>query len=96
MLIAFHGIDRPNAGDLRAATRPAHLEFQSGRANLVGGPLLDEHGEMCGSLLIFEATDIDAAATEMAADPYVQAGLFERVSITEFKAADWPGQATSS
>lgn len=90
MLIAFHGIDRPGSSSLRTATRPAHLEFQAGRRNLAGGPLRDQHGEVCGSLIVFEAPDVTTATEEMAADPYVLAGLFEHVSITEFVAVDWP------
>ena len=90
MLIAFHGIDRPGSADLRAATRPAHLAFQAERRNLVGGPLLDHDGQVCGSLIVFEAPDIATASAEMAEDPYVRAGLFEHVSIAEFTAVDWP------
>jgi len=90
MLIVFHGIDRPDAGGLRASTLPAHLEFQARRTNLVGGPLIDGHGNVCGSLTIFEAPDIAAASAEMAADPYIEAGLFETISIVEFNAVDWP------
>ena len=42
----------------RASTRLAHLEFHAGRSNLVGGPLVDVDGDTCGSLIIFEASDI--------------------------------------
>ncbi|MFN3256488.1 MAG: YciI family protein [Ilumatobacter sp.] len=84
MLVVFHAIDRPNSGDLRATTRAAHLEFQSARNNLFGGPLLDRNGDACGTLIIFEAPDIETATAELADDPYLVAGLFEHVSITEF------------
>jgi len=90
MLIAFHGIDRADSASLRAATRPAHLAFQSERRNLVGGPLRDGDGNVCGSLIVFDATDIATATAEMAEDPYVQADLFEHISITQFVAMDWP------
>lgn len=90
MLIAFHGHDRPDANELRAALRPAHLEFHRHRHNLVGGPLLDAERNMCGSLIIFEAENIADATSQMAGDPYIEGGLFEHASITEFVAADWP------
>lgn len=92
MLVVFHAIDRPNSGDLRAATRAAHLEFQAKRNNLFGGPLLDRDGEACGTLIVFEAPDIETATAELAEDPYLVAGLFAHVSITEFveRPADLP------
>jgi uncharacterized protein YciI len=93
MLVVFHGLDRPDTAELRASTRSAHLEFQSYRTNLVGGRLHDQHGNVVGTLLIFHATDLAGATAEMADDPYVQAGLFERVSICEFTAVDWPATA---
>ena len=89
MIIVFHGIDRPNSSELRAATRPAHLEFQTPRGNLLGGPLRDADGNVCGSVIVFEAPDIETARADLAADPYMIAGLFEHVSITEF-IGDWP------
>ncbi|MFK7918503.1 MAG: YciI family protein [Ilumatobacter sp.] len=90
MLIAFRGIDRTDAPGLRASLRPAHLEFHSQRANLVGGPLLDADGNMCGSLIIFEADDIADATAQMANDPYITDNLFDTFSVNEFIAADWP------
>lgn len=90
MLIAFHGIDHPDASELRVSLRPAHLEFHARRGNLIGGPLLDADDNMCGSLIVFEATDVAEASTEMAADPYVVGGLFKTIAITQFIAADWP------
>jgi len=90
MLISFHGVDRPDSGELRASLRPTHLEFHASRANLVAGPLLDAAGVMCGSLIVFEAADIADATAQMANDPYIVGGLFETVAINEFVAAMWP------
>ena len=90
MLVSFHAIDRPDAAAVRTATRAAHLAFHADRGNLVGGPMRDASGEVCGSLIIFEAPELEAARAEMAHDPYVVAGLFETITITEFVAVDWP------
>lgn len=84
MLVVFHGIDRADSANVRASTRPAHLEFQAGRNNLFGGPLRNYQGDVCGTIIVFEASDLDTAATELANDPYILAGLFEHTSITEF------------
>jgi uncharacterized protein YciI len=43
--------------------------------------LLDEAGEMCGSLIVIEAADLAAAQAFAAADPYAQAGLFVETKI---------------
>ncbi len=90
MLIAFHGLDRSDASDLRASLGPAHREFHARRGNLLGGPLLDAKGNPRGSLIVFEASDITEASSAMAADPYVVGGLFETTSIAQFIAVDWP------
>lgn len=89
MLITFHGIDRPDSAGLRGSTRPAHLEFQSHRHNLLGGPLRDVDGNVCGTLIIFEAPDVVTARAEMADDPYIRVGLFEHISFSEF-CGEWP------
>jgi hypothetical protein len=82
-------IDKPNALDLRMATREAHFAYArdlpAGFIRL-GGPFLDEKGDMAGSLIIIEAADMAAAEAFSLADPYRKAGLFERVEIRPWKA----------
>jgi hypothetical protein len=82
-------IDKPNALDLRMATREAHFSWArrhpAGTIRL-GGPFLDEKGDMAGSLIIIEAADMAAAEAFSLADPYRKAGLFERVEIRPWKA----------
>ncbi len=90
MIVVFHGLDRPDAGALRQSTRAEHAAYHATRGNLVGGPLRGDDGEVRGTLVIFEAPDLAIAAEVMDADPYVRAGLFERTSITELVAVDWP------
>jgi len=83
---AIHCIDKPDSGDLRAATRPAHLAHINtmGTAILVAGPLLRPDGRAMGSLLIIDFDDRDAAIAYANADPYHQAGLFESRSVTNW------------
>ncbi len=85
MLFAISCFDKPGSLALRQATRPAHLDFVTGQHVVIGGPLLDAEGQPCGSLLLFEAPDRAAAEAFVAADPYGQAGLFERVTIHGFR-----------
>jgi uncharacterized protein len=62
MLFAVIATDKPDSLDLRMATREAHFAYAR-ETNVIrlGGPFLDAKGEMAGSLIIFEADDIDSA-----------------------------------
>ena len=78
--------DKPNALELRMATRQAHLDYVRGSSLVkIGGPMLNDAGEMAGSMLVLEAEDLAAAQTFAAADPYAVAGLFEKVELRPFK-----------
>jgi hypothetical protein len=76
-------LDKPGALALRMANREAHLAHVAAHGDQVpaAGPLLDEAGQMKGSMLVVEAADRAAVEAFSAADPYRQAGLFERVEI---------------
>ena len=86
-IFAIHCLDKPASLELRLANREAHLAYAgSFKAHIkLGGPLLNEAGEMAGSMLIMEFDDIEQARAFSADDPYVKAGLFQRVDITAFK-----------
>jgi uncharacterized protein YciI len=61
-----------------------HVNAHRGQLRFAG-PLLDEAGEMNGSLLIFEGETAAAARAFAEGDPYAQAGLFERVEIRSWR-----------
>jgi len=80
------GTDAPGLEGLRQALRPQHrawLREHPGHdvAVVHGGPTLDEHGEMDGTLLVVDAASRDAVERFVAEDPYVRAGLFAAVEI---------------
>ena len=87
MLYALYCRDAPDSGDLRRANREAHLAYaRSTDCIRMAGPLLADDGEtMIGSLFVIEAEDMDAVARFRAADPYVEAGLFDRVEVHPFR-----------
>ena len=87
MLFVISCSDKPNHLAVRMATREAHLEYAAGFAEqiLMAGPYLDDKGDMVGSMLIMDFPDMAAAESFSASDPYVRAGLFERVSIRRWK-----------
>jgi len=86
MLFVLTAIDKENSLALRMASRDAHFAFvkETGAVRL-GGPFLDAKNDMAGSLIIFEATDLDAAKAWHASDPYVKAGLFKSADIRPWK-----------
>ncbi len=74
--------DKPGALETRKANRAAHLHhIETTGVVEMAGPLLDEAGEMCGSLVILEVSDRNAALDWAGADPYAQAGLFASVEV---------------
>ncbi len=80
-------LDKPGALPVRLANREAHLAHIDAHRNAVrvAGPLLNEDGEMAGSLLVLEVADRAAAEAFSAADPYAKAGLFDRVEIRAWR-----------
>ncbi len=87
-LYALIGHDRPGL-DHRATHRPAHLEhmahLDAGGRLRYGGPLIDEHNQMVGSLIILEAESLAEAKATYSEDPYVIHGVFERFDVIETK-----------
>jgi uncharacterized protein YciI len=87
MLFVVNAMDKPDGHALRVATRPAHLDYvkRTGVVKL-GGPYLDNKGQMIGSLIILDVEDLAAAEAWARNDPYALAGLFETSSVTSWKA----------
>ncbi len=76
--------DKPDAMELRMATRPAHLDWirQAPFPVSAAGPLLAPDGQtMIGSMMIVQSGDFAAVREWAAGDPYAQAGLFDAVTI---------------
>lgn len=86
MLFVVTALDKPDSLSLRLSVRDAHLAYarETGRMKL-GGPFLDAEGQMCGSLMIVEAPDLETVRTWNGQDPYAKAGLFASVDIRPWK-----------
>lgn len=88
MLYALLCKDKPGSLELRMQTRPPHVEYLTGLNETgklkMAGPLLDDDGKPCGSLLIVEADDKAGAKALSEGDPYAKAGLFETVEVRGF------------
>ncbi|MRU15484.1 YciI family protein [Roseovarius sp. A21] len=86
MLIALIARDKPGALNIRKANREAHLAYIKETGVVAqAGPLLDDAGEMIGSLVILEVEDMAAAQGWADNDPYAKAGLFDSVELIPWK-----------
>lgn len=78
--------DKPGAIQTRLDNRDAHLAYVADTGVVAfGGPMLDEDGQMCGSMLVLDVPDLAAAEAWAAADPYARAGLFGDVTLRQWK-----------
>lgn len=86
MLYSFYALDKAGALELRKETRAAHLEHLGSAANfnlriVCGSPMLNEAGDMFGSLVVVDADNKADVETFFAEDPYQKAGLFAETRI---------------
>lgn len=83
-----YGLDAPGSAEVRTAHRAAHRERLRAPDHPVtvhvGGPLLDEVGDMIGSLLIIEADSMATVEAFVAGDPYSKNDLYASVEIRPF------------
>ena len=92
-MFALICLDKPDSLALRMANREAHLAFVRTLPPgfiMLAGPFLDAAGAMCGSLFLIDAPDEAAVRAFNAADPYVKAGLFERIELRPWRATIYP------
>ena len=86
MRFALMTKDNPGALQVRMDNREAHLAYiaETGVVEMAG-PVLDDDGQMCGSLVVLDVVDMAAAQAWAADDPYAKAGLFSDVSLRAWK-----------
>lgn len=95
MWYAIIAEDAPNSLEKRLAARPEHLARLSslqdqGRLLLAGPfPAIDSENPgaagFSGSLIVAEFEDLPAAKAWADADPFVAAGVYEKVSVKPFR-----------
>jgi hypothetical protein len=83
------GRDGVQGAALRKLHREAHLAnlhplAEQGRV-VYAGPLLDDAGAPCGSVVVFHADSLAAARAFAATDPYVVHGIFARWEVLASK-----------
>lgn len=88
MLYVAYCLDKPGHAAIRAAHRPAHLEFlkQHAAQIVIAGPVLSEDGQqMVGSLFILELESRADLDRFLQSDPYAKAGLFASVDARPWR-----------
>jgi len=86
MRVALNCTDKPGALQIRMDNRSAHLDYITATGVVeMAGPFLGPDGKMMGSLVISSVDSLQAAKDWAAGDPYAKAGLFDDVTIREWK-----------
>ena len=90
LVVAKDGTDE-GALERRKQTRPTHLESIQPLVDdgtvLVGGAILNDAGDMIGSMLLVDFPDRKDLDAWLAADPYVTGGVWREVEVTPFRSA---------
>lgn len=89
MLFAMIAKDAPDALQLRLDTRPVHLDHLNslGKKLVFAGALLDDEEKPEGSIVIFDAENLEEAKSLAAADPFVAAGVFASYEVKRWRVA---------
>ena len=86
MRIALVCIDKPDCLQIRLDNRAAHLAYIAATAVVeMAGPFLNADGQMTGSLIILTVETLADAQDWAQSDPYSLAGLFQSVTVAEWK-----------
>ena len=87
---------KPNAWELREATKPAHDNYWNTRMDKLkfAGPILAEDGRTrLGQILLVDLADRAAAEELVLNDPFVKAGVFADYRISRFRLSVELGKA---
>jgi uncharacterized protein YciI len=78
--------DFPNALEKRMAARQAHLDALAGMKAegkvLYAAALLNDNGDMAGSMLVVDLPDAAAIEAWLANEPYILQGVWDKSRIT--------------
>jgi uncharacterized protein YciI len=90
VILAFDGKD-PDAPARRTAARPAHLEnarkLKVSGNFLEGGAILNDAGEMAGSMLVMEFGSREELDSWLRDDPYTTGDVWREVQVLPYRRA---------
>ena len=95
MYYSIYATDRPNSLEARLNARPSHVErlttlVDQGRLLVAGpNPAIDSEDPgpagFTGSLIVAEFESLEAAQNWANTDPYIEAGVYEKVEVKPYK-----------
>ncbi len=90
LLLGYDGTD-PGAPQRRLDSRSQHLariaEMKRKGEFVFGGAILDENGQMRGSMVVYEFPDRASLDRCLEDEPYIVKGVWQKVEIKPFRQA---------
>lgn len=81
--------DHPNSLDKRLAVRQQHIDTCMGMKKdgtmTYGVALIDEKGDMCGSMIVLDVADRAAVDAYLKDEPYVKGGVWGKIEVIPCK-----------
>ena len=91
LLLAYDGKDA-GAENRRARIRPEHLEkikiMKKNGEFLFGGAMLDDQGNMKGSMILYEVPDRSTLDERLKNEPYITGDVWKKIEIVPFRLAN--------
>jgi len=88
----IHAYDYPDSLAHRMAVRPAHLDFvrqlKARGQFILGGALLNDAGQMIGSMLMLSLDTDEQLQQYLLTDPYIMENVWEKIDVKPFREAD--------
>ena len=90
LLIAHDGTDK-DAQKRRMAMRPEHLTkiqiLKHSGEFLFGGAILDNNGNMIGSMILYEMPDRATLDERLKDEPYIYENVWKKIEVVPFRLA---------
>ena len=90
LLLAYDGTD-PEAPQRRLKVREEHFKkisvLKKAGEFLFGGAILDEKGNMIGSMIVYDFPDRKSLDNRLKEEPYITKGVWEKTDIKPFRLA---------
>lgn len=90
LLVAYDGTDEW-AQERRLKVRTEHLRkieiLKKSGEFLFGGAILNESGQMTGSMIVYDFPDREALDERLKEEPYIYGKVWERIEIRPFRQA---------
>jgi uncharacterized protein YciI len=90
LLTAYDGTDK-EAPERRMKVRPEHLEnvekMIKDRVFIFGGAILNDEGQMIGSVILYEFPDRKSLDERLKGEPYIINDVWKKIDIRPFRLA---------